>query len=135
MLESMVKECVRTPAKDLRVKGSASSKARGRLAKWIHQEDGHHLLRPLCGLERDRCLGFPDGASALPGESSDSFNLAHCQVTGNSFPVPLVANVLKSWAAWTRSSDALRLKPGFPKVFSRAEALAALQPGGPPRQA
>ena len=44
--------------RSLRRKGSDANVARGKLAKWIHAEQGSNLLRPLSGAERESALGF-----------------------------------------------------------------------------
>lgn len=122
--------------KALRHKGSKSVLCRGDLAKWIHVHGGFDLLRPLCGAERDRALGFPTGASSLPDDEGSIFCLDHMLATGNSFAVPIVQHVLAPWTSWVLGGRTLDIDPGFPSISTLDGVLASLTPasGGVARQ-
>jgi len=122
--------------KYVRELGSPSIRARGELARWIHTEGGHSLLRPPHGRERERAMGYPVGSSALPSDPSDvtsqegHFVLPQFQATGNAFAVNVVAHVLKPYCAHLVNGSPLNLQSGHPKVESKEAALSALVPSG-----
>ena len=123
--------------RSLRRKGSDANIARGKLAKWIHTEQGSNLLRPLSGAERDRALGFPAGPSALPGDEGLIFCLDHMRVTGNTFAVPVVQHVLSGWCSFVLVQKPMVIKNGFPALASMEDIQVALTPpkmGGSARQ-
>ena len=47
---------------------------RANLIKWIHQEGGHHLIRPLCSVERGRALGYTAEDLYLDGKVPPRFS-------------------------------------------------------------
>ena len=85
------------------------SLSRLELARWIHAGAGGRVVRPLSGTERDKSLGFPAGASALPGDLAVTFCLEHMQVTGSSVAVPVAQQILSSWLAWVIGGRPLQL--------------------------
>ena len=84
-----------------RVAGSPSFNARASICRFIHVDGGGRLLRPLRGHERDLCLGFPSGASALASDKADELGLVWGQLeaSGNAFSPFVVAHFLKPWVA------------------------------------
>ena len=114
--------------KDLGVENSPCLLARGRLTSEIHTKGGDRFLRPLSGAERDRCLGFPSGASCLPDDGKEGFSWESLETTGNAFAVPIIAHILELVAAFLLRADAPlpELVSGFPGVCSKEEALLSL---------
>jgi site-specific DNA-cytosine methylase len=121
---------VRIQVKNLRQAGSAASKARGSLAKWIHSEGGSSLIRPLNSSERDLALGFPSGSSSLsdePPSAEYKFELDECRSTGNSFSVPVIAHCVSNYVRWIVSGGECPLNQGhFPTTVTREAALNIL---------
>ena len=78
---------------------SASHQARAKICRWIHQQGGHRLLRPLRGGERDLSLGFPSGASATKADEFDDSGVCWGQLeaSGNAFSPFVVAHFLGPW--------------------------------------
>ena len=127
---------VRISTRDIRLPNSAAIKARASLVHWIHQEEGHRLLRPLNGGERDRLLGFDSGASSLPEDPNYFYVLGQHQSSGNSFSVHVVSHVLQPWANWVINSGVPPTVPGLPTITDFDTAVKAIQPplaGGLPR--
>ena len=85
-------------------------------------------MRPLFGWERDLALGFPRGASALPGDGSDEFVFDQLSATGNSFAVPGFVHALAPVAAFLLRDEPLPLLDGFPQARTEDEALASFIP-------
>ena len=104
---------IRINTSNLRQSGSPAQKARGDLCRWIHCSGGSEVLRPLFGWERDLALGFPRGASSLPGDGSDEFVFVHALA-------PLAAFLLRD--------EPLPLLDGFPQARTEDEALASFIP-------
>ena len=119
---------VRISTQGIRDPGSPAMQARSSLVKWIHQEDGHKLLRPLNGSERDRLLGFNPGASSLPDDPKNFFVLGQHQSTGNSFSINAVSHVLQPWATWINNSGTPPTTSGMPTITDFETAVAAIQP-------
>jgi len=84
--------------------------ARVELVEFIHCQDGWKALRPLNGRERDRSLGLPEGATALPGVDVTVFDLKWSRLSGNSFPVPVVSHLVSEFVGAMISSRDVRLK-------------------------
>ena len=84
-----------------RVRGSPTYNARASICRFIHVGGGGRLLRPLRGHERDLCLGFPSGASALADDKADELGIVWGQLeaSGNAFSPFVVAHFLKPWVA------------------------------------
>ena len=126
-IRDLVRRCVRCNTSDLKTLGGGAVKLRGELAEWIHLQGGDKWLRPLNGRERDRCLGFPDFASALPGEEDESsITWGRLEATGNSYAVDVVAALLLPLCQAILQGEVPKLLPGFPSVSSASEALRAL---------
>jgi hypothetical protein len=141
LLAALVKHCVRINTRDLRIKNSPCLLARGRLTAAIHVQGGDRFLRPLSRPERNRCLGFPSGASSLLDyETSDPDRLQNAEtwrwwkemeMSGNAFAVPVISHILEPVAAFLLRVDhpIPEVLPGFPKVNSKEEAILSLLPG------
>ena len=95
-----IKSSIRIKTADIRDVGGSSGLARGRLAKFIHTQQGHKFLRPLSCVERERLMGFPDGASSLPSDKTtgDFFNLEQSRAIGNAFSVGMIRYLLMPYA-------------------------------------
>lgn len=100
------------------------SLSRLELARWIHAGAGGRVVRPLSGTERDKSLGFPAGASALPGDLAVTFCLERMQVTGSSVAVPVAQQT--SWLAWVIGGRPLQLHHKFPEFQSMEGVLESL---------
>ena len=127
-LKSYVESSVRINTKDVEKAGSAAMQARARLAEWIHKEQGSAILRPLSGWERDVALGFPRGASSLPGEESSGFVFGQLSATGNSFAVPVLAHILRPIARALLQHQPVDIGVGWPAAKSKEVALKTLVP-------
>jgi hypothetical protein len=132
LLADLVKHCVRIDTRDLRTKNSPCLLARGRLTAEIHIKGGDRFLRPLSGAERNRCLGFPSGASSLPeDETSEKGRYwKELEMSGNAFAVPVISHILEPVAAFLLRVDhpIPEVLPGFPDVNSKEEAILSLLP-------
>ena len=127
VIRDLVRRCVHCNTSDLKTVGGAAVKLRGELAEWIHLKGGSAFLRPLNGRERDRCLGFPPFASALPGEEGeDSITWGRLEATGNSYAVAVVASLLRPLCKAILAGSVPKLLPGTPTVSSASAALQAL---------
>ena len=127
-LKRFVFSSIRIKTTDLRRRGSSSQVARGDVCRWIHCSGGDEVLRPLYGWERDLALGFPRGASALPGEPCDAFAFDQLCATGNSFAVPVFIHALGPIAALLLRAEPLPVLDGFPSSRTEAAALASFTP-------
>ena len=127
-VRAFLTSAVRIHTSSLRDKGSTALRARGALATWIHQQGGRRALRPLLHHERDRALGFPEDASALPDDvaAPDGFVWERLQASGNSFAVPVLAFLLRPFAEHVLHHAPLTPGPGRPLCSTQQEALQAL---------
>ncbi len=114
---------------NIKTKGSPAQLARGKLCIWIH-ESGSRILRALNAGERDRALGFPDGASLAPLQRVDIGGLEFDRLaaTGNSFCPRLIAHVLRPWADSPSSGVLLFPLAGSPRCRTKEEAMVTLTP-------
>jgi hypothetical protein len=127
-LTKIVKEGVRIRTNHIRESGSKSQIARGKVSDFIHQHGGDQFLRPLSGPERDRCLGFPSGASCLPSDGLGDASWGPHESTGNAFAVPVLSHILQPVAAFILTGRMVKVRPGLPTVTDKESALASLTP-------
>jgi hypothetical protein len=129
-VRSFLDSAIRVHTTGLRDRASPALRARGALATWIHQQGGHRALRPLLHHERDKVLGFPHDASALPDDvaTPDGFVWDRLQASGNSFAVPVLVFLLKPFADHLLHETPLTPGPGRPLCSTRQEAIQALTP-------
>ena len=127
-LARIVKSGIRIRTDNIRQKGSPAMIARGQVTDLIHQKGGDRFLRPLSGQERDRCLGFPAGASALPSDPSDVFSWDPLLSTGNAFAVPVISHILSPIASFMLSGTEVILQGNLPTTSDKTSALASLTP-------
>ena len=129
-VRSFLDSAIRVHTTGLRDRASPALRARGALATWIHQQGGHRALRPLLHHERDKALGFPHDASALPDDvaTHDGFVWDRLQASGNSFAVPVLMFLLKPFADHLLHETPLTPGPGRPLCSTRQEAIQALTP-------
>ena len=126
-IKDLVARCARCNTQDLKELNGRSTKLRGELCDWIHSEGGIEFLRPLNGRERDRALGFPPDASALPGEEQElSLTWGRLEASGNTFAVSVVAHIVSPLAEAILKGGCPPLRPGFPSTRTAEEALRAL---------
>lgn len=101
-----------------------SMENRGKLIRWIHVEGGSEILRPLCGTERLRALGFPDSPDPPPAPFSDR-DWELIDDTGNCFPLPAIKQILKPIVNYLNQGTPLHLhrwriqNPSWCSFFTR----------------
>ena len=122
-IEDLIMTNMRIRSSNLKVKGHPSVQVRGKVAKWIHLDGGSRALRPLSGIERERALGFPAGASAPQGSSASDWERE--ALTGNAFAVPVVISIAHQIGCALRGEQ-VHLRDGFPSATSSTEALRQL---------
>ena len=132
-----VKSSIRIKTFDIRNADGSSLRARGRLAKFIHVDNGHQFLRPLSCVERERLMGFPDGASSLPSDETlgSFFNLDQSRAIGNAFNVHMIKHLLMPYASFVhgRISAAQAVSSSWsfsslPSECSFESVLRSIQP-------
>ena len=138
VIADWVRSAIRIKTDDIRDKDGVSLKARGRLAKFIHVDGGHRFLRPLSCLERERLMGFPEGASALPEDEllGDFFNLDQSRAIGNAFNVHVIKHLLMPYASFVNghatASQAVSSSWSFSSLPSECDFESVLRSVQPP---
>ena len=107
---------------------------RGRLARWIHLEGGHHICRCQSADEVELGMGFPSGASSLPTQaenlSPSDAEWARHTVLGNAFAVdPVVfllgplAPIFTGVGSAPPARDTSSMASSFDEVIAKVQAI------------
>jgi hypothetical protein len=75
-------------------------------------------------------MGFPAGASSIPGAQGGEFDWEAMSATGNSFSVPIIAHIMRPVISAVGQYKPFAVLPGCPTVLTETAALESLTPTG-----
>ena len=128
-IRDFVTRCMRCRTGPLRHGDPALVQLRGEVASWIHEHGGASHLRPLSPDERDRCLGFPAGASIVDSPpSGNPVDVVRASLAGNAWAPPAAAFLLRPFADAARAGIAPPTALNLPPFTKPEDTLSRIAP-------